>query len=150
MICLRVYGPPRLAPYQRLQGVGWADSPLPCCWISKCHTMVNVFVGWSTALDSRQSILSLRWETCNKVDYEFFVGTTELIKIKWFTYSKVEILVRPILEVSTRKIIHHTSHKHPHHDEAICLSSSMVSMDEHTPPPGASLEGDGQGCRWRD
>ncbi len=28
-----------------------------------------------------------------------------------------------------------TSHKHPHHDGAVCLSSSIVSMDEHTPCP---------------
>jgi hypothetical protein len=39
----------------------------------------------------------------------------------------------------------HTAHKHLNHDGAVCLSSGMVSMVEHTPPPGASAEGVGQG-----
>ncbi len=43
----------------------------------------------------------------------------------------------------------HTAHKHPHHDGALRLSSGMVSMVEHTPPPGASAEGVGHGCRQR-
>jgi hypothetical protein len=38
-----------------------------------------------------------------------------------------------------------TAHKHPHHDGAVCLSSGMVFMEEHTPPPRASVEGFGQG-----
>ena len=41
-------------------------------------------------------------------------------------------------------------HKHtniPHHDGAISLSSGMVLMDEHTPPPGVSLQGVGRGRR---
>ena len=29
----------------------------------------------------------------------------------------------------------HTAHKHLHHDEAVCLSSSIVSMAENTPHP---------------
>ncbi len=33
----------------------------------------------------------------------------------------------------------------PHRDRAVCLSSSMVFMVKHTPPPGASVEGVGQG-----
>ena len=37
----------------------------------------------------------------------------------------------------------HTAHKHPHHDGAVFPSSVMVSMDENTAPPGASLEGIG-------
>ena len=37
----------------------------------------------------------------------------------------------------------HTSHK------PIFPSSGMVSMDEHTPPPGASLEGVGRGRHRR-
>ena len=39
----------------------------------------------------------------------------------------------------------HTSHKHPHHNGAVYLSSGIVSMDEHTPPMGVSSEGVGQG-----
>ena len=39
----------------------------------------------------------------------------------------------------------HTSHKHPHHDEPFSHLASMVSMDEHTPPPGASSQGVGRG-----
>jgi hypothetical protein len=39
----------------------------------------------------------------------------------------------------------HTTHKHPHNDGAVCLSSSMVSMAERTPPLGAPAEGVGQG-----
>ena len=35
----------------------------------------------------------------------------------------------------------HTAHKHQHHDEAVCPSSGMVLLDEHTPPPGASAKG---------
>jgi hypothetical protein len=29
----------------------------------------------------------------------------------------------------------HTAHKHLHHDEAVCLSSSIISMAENTPHP---------------
>jgi hypothetical protein len=43
----------------------------------------------------------------------------------------------------------HTAHKHTHHDGAVCLSSGMVSMVEHTPPPGASAEGVRQGHHQR-
>ena len=39
------------------------------------------------------------------------------------------------------------AHKHPHHDGAVCPSSSMVLFAKHTPPPGASLEGVGRGHR---
>jgi len=35
----------------------------------------------------------------------------------------------------------HTAHKHHHHDGAVCPSSGMVLLDEHTPPPGASAKG---------
>jgi hypothetical protein len=38
----------------------------------------------------------------------------------------------------------YTAPKHPHHDGAVCLSSSMVSILGHPPiPPGAFAEGDG-------
>jgi hypothetical protein len=39
----------------------------------------------------------------------------------------------------------HRAHKNPHHDGAVCLSSSMVFIVEHTPPLGASAKGVGQG-----
>ncbi len=39
------------------------------------------------------------------------------------------------------------AHKHPHHDGAVCPSSDMVLLAEHTPPPGASLEGVERGHR---
>jgi hypothetical protein len=37
------------------------------------------------------------------------------------------------------KQLKHTAHKHHHHDGAVCPSSGMVLMEEHTPPPGASF-----------
>jgi len=46
-------------------------------------------------------------------------------------------------------IAKHTSHYPSHHDGAVCLSSGMVSMDEHTPPPEASSKGVGRGRCWR-
>jgi len=45
------------------------------------------------------------------------------------------------------KHLKHTAHKHHHHDGAVCLSSNIVLLDEHTPPPGAYAKGVGQGCR---
>ena len=38
------------------------------------------------------------------------------------------------------KHLKHTAHKHHHHDGAVCLSSGMVLMEKHTPPPGASSQ----------
>ncbi len=43
----------------------------------------------------------------------------------------------------------HTAHKHPHHDGSVCLSSGMFSILEHSPPPGASVTGVGQGRHQR-
>ena len=37
------------------------------------------------------------------------------------------------------------AHKHPHHDGAVFLWSSMVLLAEHTLPPESSAEGAGQG-----
>ena len=45
------------------------DGPPSC--ISRRHTMVVVFVGWSTALLSRVSVLFLREQTYNKVDNKY-------------------------------------------------------------------------------
>jgi hypothetical protein len=45
------------------------------------------------------------------------------------------------------KHLKHTAHKHHHHDGAVCSSIGMVLMGEHTPPPGASLQGVGRGRR---
>ena len=45
------------------------------------------------------------------------------------------------------KHLKHTAHKHHHHDGAVCPSSGMVLMEEHTQPPGASLQGVGRGRR---
>ena len=47
------------------------------------------------------------------------------------------------------KHLKHTAHKHHHHEGAVCASSSMVLLDEHTPSPGASAKGVGQGRRPR-
>ena len=47
------------------------------------------------------------------------------------------------------KHLKHTAHNHHHHDAAVCPSSGMVLMEEHTPPLGASLQGVGRGCRRR-
>ncbi len=47
------------------------------------------------------------------------------------------------------KQLKHTVHKHHHHDGAISPSSAMVLIDEHTRPPGASLEGVGGVCHRR-
>ena len=47
------------------------------------------------------------------------------------------------------KHLKHTAHNHHHHDAAVCPSSGMVLMEEHTPPPGASLQGVGRGRRRR-
>ena len=47
------------------------------------------------------------------------------------------------------KLLKHTAHKHPHHDGAVSPSSAMFLMEEHTPPPGASLQGVGRGRRRR-
>ena len=44
----------------------------------------------------------------------------------------------------------HTSHKHPHHDEPFSPLAAWFLMEEHTSPPGASLEGAGQGHHQRD
>ena len=41
------------------------------------------------------------------------------------------------------KHLKHTAHKHHHHDGVVCLSSGMVLLDKHTPPPGASAKGVG-------
>ena len=38
----------------------------------------------------------------------------------------------------------HSSQTPPHYG-AVCPSSDMVLLDEHTPPPGASVKGVGQG-----
>ena len=71
------------------------------------HTMVNVFVEWSTALVSHQSLLFLCEQTPDKIDNKIFSQySTRLIKIKCYTYCKVEFLDRPGFVVSTRKIIH--------------------------------------------
>jgi hypothetical protein len=69
--------------------------------------------------------------------------------------AQVPIICAPCLEVDNENkkkhllegflLAKHTSHKHPHHDGAVCLSSGMVSMDEHTPPSGVSSEGVGRG-----
>ena len=55
-------------------------------------TMVNVFVGWSTAIVSRQTVLFLHEETYDKVDNEILsvLYSTKLIIIKYYTYCKVE------------------------------------------------------------
>ena len=43
-----------------LQGVGWADSPLPChCSSKQHHHVLVVFVGWLNAIVSHQSLLFL-------------------------------------------------------------------------------------------
>ena len=39
------------------------------------------------------------------------------------------------------KNLKHTAQKHHHHDGAVCPSSSMVLLDEHTPSLGASAKG---------
>jgi hypothetical protein len=36
--------------------------------------------------------------------------------------------------VLVAKHLKHTAHKHNHHDGAVCPSSGMVLLDEHTPP----------------
>ena len=41
----------------------------------------------------------------------------------------------------------HIAHKHPHLDGVVFFSSGMVWIDDHTPSPGASVEGVGQGRR---
>ena len=88
-------------------GVGWTDLPSPCHCIGKHHTMVNVFVGWSTALVSRQSLLFLCEQTLDKVDWICFSQySTKFLKIKCYTYCELEFLDRPRLSVTTRKIIH--------------------------------------------
>jgi hypothetical protein len=58
---------------------------------------------------SHESVLFLREQTYDKVDKEFFCqySMNLLIKRKCYTYCKLEFLARPILIVSTRKIIHH-------------------------------------------
>ena len=43
----------------------------------------------------------------------------------------------------------HAAHKHPHRYGAICSSSNLVLMVEHTPSPGASAEWFDQGCHGR-
>ena len=47
------------------------------------------------------------------------------------------------------KHLTHTAHKHHHQDGPVCPFSGMVLLDEHTPPPGASVNGDGQGRHQR-
>ncbi len=74
----------------------------PSC-ISRHHTMVVVFVGWSTALLSHESVLFLREQTYNKVDNKY---STKLENIKCYTYCKWEFLARPWRGISTRKLIH--------------------------------------------
>ena len=87
-------------------GVGWTDLPSPCHCIGKHHTMVNVFVGWSTALVSRQSLLFLCEQTLDKVDWICFSQySTKFLKIKCYTYCELEFLDRPRLSVTTRTII---------------------------------------------
>jgi hypothetical protein len=47
------------------------------------------------------------------------------------------------------KHLKHTAHKHHHHVGAVCPSSGMVLLDEHTPPPGSLRKGLAKGCRRR-
>ena len=117
---------------RRLPGVGLADLSLPCCCICKPHTMVNVFVGWSTALVNCQ-YLFLRKETDDKWDDTFLCQySTKLIKIKCYKYCKLEFLERPCISASSRKSIHlDVSHICGVHPDAVAFPLEVVEQHQH-------------------
>jgi hypothetical protein len=49
--------------------------------------MVVMFVGWSAALVSRESVLFLREQTYDKVDNEFILY--KISKNEWYTYCYI-------------------------------------------------------------
>jgi hypothetical protein len=65
--------PPSTNPFRRgSRGWGGLISHHHANVVANGTTMVNVFVGWLTAIVSRQTVLFLHEETYDKVDSEFF------------------------------------------------------------------------------
>ena len=74
---------------------------------------------------------------------EFFIPAGTLIAVKLLTAKSVLAGMKNFCSEGflLAKHLKHTAHKHHHHDGAVCPSSGMVLLDEHTPPPGASAKG---------
>jgi hypothetical protein len=67
--------------------VGRAKCQGPAAAVANNTTMVVMFVGWSAALVSRESVLFLREQTYDKVDNEFILY--KISKNEWYTYCYI-------------------------------------------------------------
>jgi hypothetical protein len=67
--------------------VGRAKCQGPAAAVANKTTMVVMFVGWSAALVSRESVLFLREQTYDKVDNEFILY--KISKNEWYTYCYI-------------------------------------------------------------